>query len=70
MKYKQMFKCRACGKEYGTGFDGTIDLQHVSVTMSRICTGNNTGFFMFDGHRCEDGKIGVADFIGFEEVKD
>lgn len=66
MTYKAMYKCRMCGKEFckaeTTRKTAKADVMNACYREER----------MREIHYCTDfekGNIGVADFIGYKEVK-
>lgn len=64
------FKCRLCGKEFiameansrDTAIKAAVEAVTGSITMTQAPT-------VVDIHNCENGNIGIADFIGFTKER-
>lgn len=70
------YKCRLCGKEYvkcSTGTDRSslqlaVDIVYRATAIKEPKDGMEPA--LWELHWCEDGSLGVADFLGFKMNKD
>lgn len=75
-KYRAIYKCRLCGEKFEK-----VKVGHKRAVAGIICLGSNGDRLFGDpttdiviyralGHKCKDGSLGFADFIGFRKVED
>ena len=68
MAYKSVYKCRLCGCIYRNG--GTTGLTIAEASLAEIHVGICGTVPMAprktETHHCDDGSLGVADFLGWE----
>lgn len=70
-RYLAIFKCRLCGETFcakETGGRETALNAAIFASMGKLPEPNAPT--LNDIHSCEDGSIGIADFIGFKEGED
>lgn len=69
IEYKAIYKCRFCQKSFKDAITGNKDLAE-KVLMS-VCydipINEPQSPTMYRPHYCENGSMGVADFIGWEK---
>lgn len=67
--YRSKHKCRLCGKVYESGaVTGNVYLAICSIIeMDKNMHTIMQAPTLIDVHRCENGNIGCADFIGWEK---
>lgn len=66
--YSALFKCRLCGETFitaGTGDRKTAEKAAIFAAIGEPPEPN--GPTLHDIHICENGGIGIADFLGFKE---
>ncbi len=72
-EYKAIYKCRKCGKSFGEAITGDERLARKTLICACLETpsGEPMSPTLYFPHSCDNGDLGVADFIGWEkEVKE
>ena len=75
-EYRAIYKCRLCGEEFEKE-----KVDHKRAVAAVLCLGmlENESFddpttdisiYRVIDHKCEDGSMGLADFLGFRKVED
>lgn len=65
-----IYKCKRCGKRYGSFHTGRnlarTFIVGISINDMSILKHQNVWADRFEAHHCEDDGIGLAEFIGFD----
>lgn len=73
-EYQAIYKCRLCGEKFVHCETG--DLTAMALTVALATTGKtehvrcNGNLHRHIPHNCKDGSYGMADFQGFQKVKE
>lgn len=68
-EYRATYKCRLCGET----FTGAITGKKIAKTETLMISCDASGKYgtqRITIHHCNDGSIGLADFLGFQKVGD
>lgn len=68
-EYRATYKCRLCGET----FTGAITGKKIAKTEALMIACGSSGEYGTQRkmiHDCDDGHIGLADFLGFQKVGD
>lgn len=66
--YSALFKCRLCGETFSASeAGGRKTAQRVALFASMGTVSEPQAPTLHDIHICENGGIGIADFLGFKE---
>ena len=75
--YRVVYKCRLCGETDETSTLGATRLKLLQLMYEVDTTGDaylsptdGLGVHKVSQHRCKDGSMGIADFIGFRFVEE
>lgn len=68
-EYKAMYKCRFCGVLFVGAITGK-EIAERETLMISCGTGGTYGTPRKMVHHCNDGSIGLSEFIGFKKVGD
>lgn len=72
MKYKAVFKCRLCGKEFSSPnayfTDDMTNEAGIEFFIARMCIQYNGNNLPYGHHFCENGDIGFGDLLGVRKV--
>ena len=66
--YMAMYKCRLCGKVFGSGKRTSLNV--AAMETAKMLTGHKSSLYMTEMHYCTESGIGVADFQGWKEGGD
>lgn len=69
--YDALFKCRLCGETFATSTAGgrkAAEKAAIYASMGEVSEPQAPA--LHDIHICDNGGIGIADFIGFKEMED
>lgn len=69
-EYKAKYLCRLCKKEYRTGITAGRAVASKETILILHNLGKPDSPTLLTVHYCDNGGIGVADFIGWERVDD
>lgn len=70
MKYRAVYKCRLCGKEFSvlnSYFKDDMCASKV-IYLGRMCVQNEGNNLPYEHHVCDNGDIGFADLLGARKV--
>lgn len=74
MKYRAVYKCRLCGKEFtppnGYFTDDMTNEARISFFLGRMCQQYEGNNLPYEHHVCDNGDIGFADLLGVRKVKE